>query len=227
MATRTMSTARLALLALGMSVASQACYSRQSPGPLPVAREMAVVPIEREPGAAAQQQDDAAAAKPEPAAPRGNPLWGIPLRALSATRERPLFTASRRPPAPVVAAVAPEPLPLPTPVAVMAPEPERPPLSLSGTIVSPGHSIAIVLNKTTNAVTRVREGEREAGWRVSAVSPRSAVVEKDGRSVTLELPLPGNEPAAATLDAGAPGTPGMPGVQGMPGTLPPVNDGAL
>src|SRR5215212_880442 len=37
--------------------------------------------------------------------PRGNPLWGIPLKSLSLTRERPLFTPSRRPPAPAVANV--------------------------------------------------------------------------------------------------------------------------
>src|SRR4051794_9583272 len=33
--------------------------------------------------------------------PSGNPLWAIPLKSLSFTRERPLFTPSRRPPAPV------------------------------------------------------------------------------------------------------------------------------
>jgi general secretion pathway protein N len=32
-----------------------------------------------------------------------NPLWAIPLSALTATRNRPLFTPSRRPPEPVVA----------------------------------------------------------------------------------------------------------------------------
>src|SRR5450631_3845625 len=34
----------------------------------------------------------------------GNPLWGVPLQSLSATRERPIFLPSRRPPAPAVAA---------------------------------------------------------------------------------------------------------------------------
>jgi hypothetical protein len=32
--------------------------------------------------------------------PGGNPLWGIPISLLSATRERPIFRASRHPPAP-------------------------------------------------------------------------------------------------------------------------------
>src|SRR5438874_1270933 len=36
--------------------------------------------------------------------PGGNPLWGIPIRSLDATRERPIFSASRRPPMPPVVA---------------------------------------------------------------------------------------------------------------------------
>jgi len=39
----------------------------------------------------------------QPAAPSGNPLWAIPLSGLSATRDRPLFTPSRRAPAAAVA----------------------------------------------------------------------------------------------------------------------------
>ena len=216
-----MSAARLAFLALGISLGAQTCDSREAPGPLLAAREAAVVPIEREPGGAASREDETADARSEPAALRGNPLWGIPLRSLSATRERPLFTASRRPPAAVITAAAPEPLPAPIAVAAPAPEPERPPLALSGTIVSPGHSIAIFINTATNAVTRVREGEREEGWRVITVSPRSAIVEKDGRSVTLDLPLPGNGLDTPAPDAAAPGLPDT------PGTMPQINNGAL
>src|ERR1700739_4453914 len=57
-------------------------------------------------------------------APTGNPLWGIPLRVLTATRERPLFSPSRRPPAPpAVAAPAPPPRPV---AAAKPPEPDHP-----------------------------------------------------------------------------------------------------
>jgi len=35
----------------------------------------------------------------------GNPLWAIPLDSLTITRDRPLFTPSRRAPVPAVAAV--------------------------------------------------------------------------------------------------------------------------
>ena len=46
----------------------------------------------------------------------GNPLWAIPVSKLSATRDRPLFSSSRRPPTPTVAAA-----PTPTPPAVVKP----------------------------------------------------------------------------------------------------------
>src|SRR3954467_6929548 len=50
-----------------------------------------------------------------PVQPMGNPLWGISLNALTATRERPIFSPSRRPPAPTPPAlvVAAPLLPLP------------------------------------------------------------------------------------------------------------------
>src|SRR5215813_8008992 len=58
--------------------------------------------------------------------PRGNPLWSIPVKTLAATRDRPIFSPSRRPPpAPVIAA----PQVLPAPVSKPA-APESSPLSL-------------------------------------------------------------------------------------------------
>jgi general secretion pathway protein N len=134
------------------------------------------------------------AASSDTSAPKGNPLWAIPLRALAATRERPLFSASRRPPSPVIPS-APNPIARALPVAIKAAEPERPPLLLIGTVVSADTRIAILLNQTTKLVTQVREGEQESGWRVKAVSLRSTVVERDDQSVTLALPKPGNEGA--------------------------------
>src|ERR1700721_2394532 len=37
-----------------------------------------------------------------PAPQPGNPLWAVPFSSLTVTRERPLFSASRRPPPPPV-----------------------------------------------------------------------------------------------------------------------------
>jgi general secretion pathway protein N len=162
----------------------------------PAALENAPALIAPDSTSAAAQPDTAPAPVPRPAAASGNPLWGIPLRALSATRERPLFSASRRPPVPVIAA-APASEPTAMPMAVKPAAPEPPPLILVGTVVSAEKRVAVLFNRTTRQVKQVREGEEESGWRVRLVSPRSAVVEKDTRSVTLDLPNLGDEPAAA------------------------------
>jgi len=116
----------------------------------------------------------------------GNPLWTVPLSALTVTRDRPLFASSRRPPAIVKAETPPPPRPV---VAAPAP-PETPPLTLIGTIVSSGTSIAIVKNSATEAIARLRVGEESLGWTVQSVAVRSIVVAKGARSVTLALPTP-------------------------------------
>ena len=189
-----MSNAPRFLLALAvLLVAPAADGAERDRVQLTAALENASAPGAPDSTSAAPQADTAPV--PGAAAARGNPLWGIPLRALSATRERPLFSASRRPPAPVIAA-APAPEPPAMPMAAKPAEPERPPLTLVGTVVSAKKRVAILFNRTTRQVTQVREGEEESGWRVRLVSPRSAVVEKDMRSVTLDLPNPGDEPAA-------------------------------
>ena len=162
------------------------------------ALERADAPIEPQspiPASQAEAAQAPAAAGSDTPAPRGNPLWAIPLRALAATRDRPLFSASRRPPDPVIAS-APTPVARALPVAIKTAEPERPPLVLIGTVVGADARIAIMLNQTTKLVTQVREGQEEAGWRVEAVSARSTILERDEQSVTIELPKPGNEGAA-------------------------------
>src|SRR5262245_42616607 len=73
--------------------------------------------------------------------PSGNPLWAIPLKNLSATRERPIFSASRRPPPPAVKVA---PYVPPSPPAKPA-EPDTPRLSLLGTISSGEEGIGIFL----------------------------------------------------------------------------------
>ena len=202
-----MSNAPRFLLALAvLLVAPAADGAERDRVQLTAALENASAPGAPDSTSAAPQADTAPAPVPGAAAARGNPLRGIPLRALSATRERPLFSASRRPPAPVIAA-APAPEPPAMPMAAKPAEPERPPLTLVGTVVSAKKRVAILFNRTTRQVTQVREGEEELGWRVRLVSPRSAVVEKDMRSVTLDLPNPGDEPAANDMPANAPRPP--------------------
>jgi hypothetical protein len=110
----------------------------------------------------------------------GNPLWTVPLSALSATRDRPLFSVSRRPP--IVAA----------PIAA---PPEQPLLTLVGTIVSRKASFAILQGSDTEAISRLRVGQENDGWRVQGIGLRSIVVEKGEQSVELGLPRPNGKPA--------------------------------
>jgi general secretion pathway protein N len=132
-----------------------------------------------------------AARPPAPVAnePRGNPLWAIPLKLLSFTRERPLFTPSRRPPAPVVARVEPQ-----RPTVVLPPAvPETPRLALIGVIVGGTESIAILIDQTTREVVRLRTNEGHSGWILRSIQGREATLEKAPFSAILAIPPPGGE----------------------------------
>jgi general secretion pathway protein N len=123
--------------------------------------------------------------------PGGNPLWGIPMSALSATRERPIFSASRRPPMPpVVAQRVAVPPPPPKPA-----EPEQPLLTLVGTAIGKPINVAVVLDRATKTLVRVHLGEAVSGWVLRSVDSRMMTVEKNSQTVTVALPAPGSVPA--------------------------------
>jgi general secretion pathway protein N len=115
-----------------------------------------------------------------------NPLWAIPLAKLSGTRDRPIFSPSRRPPPPVVAA---EPAPAPPPPPRKK-ELEPPPLSLVGTIASDEESFGIFLDPSTKQALRLKLGEDYQGWKLRAVRSREVTVERDQQSAVLTLPAP-------------------------------------
>ncbi len=122
--------------------------------------------------------------------PHGNPLSRIPVNSLSATRERPLFSASRRPP-----------LPPPTPPASIAKssppvEPERPRLTLQGTAIGKPRDIALVFDEAAKVSVRLHVGEAAEGWHLRSVDRRTVTVEKDSRIVVLSLPAPGATPSS-------------------------------
>jgi general secretion pathway protein N len=127
---------------------------------------------------------------PAPAPERAlsaNPLWAIPLTALSGTRDRPIFSPSRRPSASAVApAAAPKVAAVPKPR-----ERERPQLSLVGTIASGDEGFGIFLDQSTKAPLRLKVGEDFQGWKLRSVQGREAILEKDQLVYTLELPQPG------------------------------------
>jgi general secretion pathway protein N len=121
-----------------------------------------------------------------------NPLWAMPIKQFFATRERPIFLPSRRPPAPAEAAVA-----VPRVVALPK-EPERPQLSLVGTIAGDEDKFGIFVDQTTKAVIRLRVGEDFQGWKLRSVQGREATLEKNQLSVVLALPQPSSsQPAIA------------------------------
>jgi general secretion pathway protein N len=192
-------------------LAGGAARSANTPGALDLPPNNIIpAPVDVSPAAprAAQQQQP-------PADPSGNPLWAIPLSALTATRERPLFLPSRRAPAPAVAGA---------PVVVVPPlpasaEPEQPPLTLVGAIVSETEGFAVFLDQATNNVIRLKTGQDFSGWVLSSVKGREATLEKNKRSITLSLPVPG-EAQAMPAGIGMPGAPGTPRGPMIPGATP-------
>jgi general secretion pathway protein M len=118
-----------------------------------------------------------------------NPLWAVSLKQLSETRDRPIFLPSRRSPRvaivtePVAAAALPPP---------RSKVPERPQLSLAGTIASDDESFAIFLDLSTKAAVRLRIGEDYQGWKLRLIRGRDATLEKNQQTAVLSMPQPGS-----------------------------------
>jgi general secretion pathway protein N len=148
--------------------------------------------------------------------PRGNPLWGISLKSLSVTRERPLFLPSRRPPAPAVAGPpAAEPMRTAPP-----PEPDHPRLALVGAIAGEHEGIGIFIDERTRDIVRLKTGDNHLGWVLSSVKGREATLRKDRETILLSLPAPADA-------AAAPPMPGMPGMPPTTGSRPNTNYGGV
>jgi hypothetical protein len=127
----------------------------------------------------------------------GNPIWAIPLKELSVTRDRPIFSPSRRL---LVVAVATAPDEPPFQPAKSA-EPERPLLSLVGTIASNREGFGIFLDRSANTVLRLKTGEEHKGWILREVRSRETVLEKGDKTATLALPVqPRSSPGRSIAD---------------------------
>jgi general secretion pathway protein N len=117
--------------------------------------------------------------------PGGNPLWSVPLSVLTATQERPIFSASRRPPQRALLAppcgsgqrTCPQ----------KAAELERTPLALIGAVVGDSDAIAVFLDRTNQKIVRLHQGETHAGWVPSSVLRREITFKRDDRSEVLVL----------------------------------------
>ena len=117
--------------------------------------------------------------------PTGNPLWAIPLKELSATRERPIFSPTR-----ALRRRRPSRYALFTAAAPAKPaEPDRPQLSLVGTIAGDKEGFGIFLDRVANTVLRLKTGEAHKGWILREVRSRETVLEKGDKTATLALPV--------------------------------------
>lgn len=133
---------------------------------------------------------DPAAPSPHPVkreAMRGNPLWSVPLAALSNTNERPIFSASRRrPPPPVISVSAPKAPPMPP-----SPPPAELRLVLVGTVVGSDQSFGIFVDETSKATLRLKLDGDYQGWRLRSVHRREVTMVRGELAETLTFPKPG------------------------------------
>jgi hypothetical protein len=141
----------------------------------------------------------------KPPARAGNPLWALPLGQLSVTRERPVFSPSRRPPPPPPVYVAPVAAQQP----VKPPEPERPAVSLLGTVIGASDQIGVFLDAATQKVVSLHAGEDHQGWVLRLIKAREVTLVKGEQAAVLEL-----SPSGETPVLGGPAVAG-----GLPGAV--------
>jgi len=116
---------------------------------------------------------------PEPSAAVANPVAAQSLDHLSATRERPLFSPSRRPPPPPLAPVVQRAAPV-LPLAA-------PSVDLFGIVSDEEGARAIVRTGPGNKILRIRVGDEIGGWKVSQIEGRKLVLSLGERSTTFTL----------------------------------------
>lgn len=115
---------------------------------------------------------------------RPNPLWAVPVAALTATRERPIFSPSRRPPVPLVSPAPQAQLPM------RPPELGRPLLALLGTVAEGAQGIAIFRDERSKDILRLQVGEVHSGWTLGQVKPREVTMQRGKSIAILSIPSP-------------------------------------
>ncbi|WBL81349.1 hypothetical protein I3J27_13315 [Bradyrhizobium xenonodulans] len=122
---------------------------------------------------------------------RGNPLWAIPLATLSETDERPIFSASRRPPLPVAEPSVSKPPPMSP-----SPPPVELRLVLVGTVIGGDQSIGIFVDETSKATLRLKLDGDYQGWKLLSVHHREVTMAHGELTETLTLTKPGESTSA-------------------------------
>jgi general secretion pathway protein N len=114
---------------------------------------------------------------PPPPPQLANPLAAQPLDGLAATRERPLFSPTRRPPPP------------PPPPVVRAPEPPPPPpppnITLVGIVMDGEEARALV--RTPSTIMHARIGDDIEGWKVVQIEGRKLVLSLGDRLAEVSM----------------------------------------
>jgi len=115
-----------------------------------------------------------------------NPLAAQPLDGLAATRERPLFSPTRRPPPP------------PPPPVVRAPEPPPPPpppnITLVGIVMDGEEARALV--RTPSTIMHARIGDDIEGWKVVQIEGRKLVLSLGDRLAEVSMFIDRSKDAA-------------------------------
>jgi hypothetical protein len=123
-----------------------------------------------------------------------NAVLPVPLSKLSMTRDRPIFSPSRRPPPP-----PPQPVIAKQVEPARPAEPELPPFVLVGTVAGGDSGIAVFVEQSTENTVRLRVNESHQGWTLRSIQGREVTLLKDRKSSVLALAPPGgsSEPAGA------------------------------
>jgi hypothetical protein len=105
-----------------------------------------------------------------------SPLAAQPLDRLSATRERPVFSPTRRPPPP-----------RPPVVAAPGPPPPPPDVALFGIVMDGDEAHAVVRAGPTAKIMNVRVGDDIGGWKVAQIGGRRLILSLDDRIATFMM----------------------------------------
>lgn len=100
------------------------------------------------------------------------PLWSVPLSVLTPTQERPIFSASRRPPRAVIV----PPIQQTSALQSKPAEPDHPPLALIGVVLGDLVAIAVFVDLTNQKIVRLQRGESHAGWALKAIAKHEATL---------------------------------------------------
>jgi type IV secretory pathway VirB10-like protein len=95
-----------------------------------------------------------------------NPLAGLDASSLSAFRDKPLFTPSRRRPEPEA---APEPEPVVEAAPAPPPEAPAPNLKLQGVVIGDEGAVAVLQDLDGGGMQRLRLGDMVSGWLVTDI----------------------------------------------------------